>query len=389
MSAHRPTHVEISLAALRHNYQVLRQQLPASCAMLAVVKADAYGHGAVHVARVLQQLGVAMLGVAIAEEGLELRTSGIEVPILMLGGLSPGQEELVINNKLQVAIFAAEQISRLEAVAADLDKLCSCHLKLDTGMGRLGVLPSDLTDILELLHHCPHLLVDGVMSHFAVADEPNHPYTQQQASCFAAGVAQIRAAGFKPRYIHAANSAAIFADPFSADGAVECNLARPGIALYGGQPLAGNKLPLQPVMSFRSAIAYLKQLPAGCGVSYGLHFQTKRPTIIAAVPVGYADGYNRLLSNVGTALVRGQRVSVAGTVCMDWTLFDVTDVGAVAAGDVVTLLGCDGQECFCADDWAAKAGTISYEVFCQISKRVPRYYSDLADNNGLNSHGGG
>ena len=373
MYAHRPTHVEINLAALRHNYQLIRHHLNDSCEILAVVKADAYGHGAVAVAQVLQQLGTDMLGVAMAEEGLELRAAGITVPILMLGGPWPGQEDVLIGNDLQVCVFEAEQIRRLEAAANDLDRICHCHLKVDTGMGRLGVLPADLAELLQLLQRCPHLQLDGMMSHFAVADTPQHPYTDQQLELFLRCVQQVRAAGFSPRYIHAANSAAMFdasCDP-CLDG---CNLVRPGIALYGGQPFSGQTLPLQPVMSFRSEIAHLKHLPVGSGVSYGLCYVTKRPTIIAAIPVGYADGYNRHLSNGGTVLVRGQRVSVAGTVCMDWILLDVTDVAGVAAGDRVTLLGCDGDECVLAERWADQIGTISYEVFCQISKRVPRYY---------------
>ncbi|MDY0189739.1 MAG: alanine racemase [Desulfuromonas sp.] len=378
MYAHRPTHVEIDLAALRHNYNLLRQRLPQSCALLAVVKADAYGHGALPIAQALESAGADMLGVAIAEEGLELRQAGIATPVLMLGGASPGQEAVVIDNDLQVVVFEADQIQRLQIAGAALNKQCHCHLKIDSGMGRLGVLPADLPEILTLLRRCPNLNLDGVITHFAVADEPGNPYTQRQLEIFLHSVAQVRAAGFAPTYIHAANSAACFD---TALGAVAngCNLVRPGIALYGGQPFsteagAGVSLDLQPVMSLRTKIAHLKHMPAGCGISYGLRFTTNRPALIAAIPVGYADGYNRLLSNKGCALVRGQRAAVAGTVCMDWTLLDVTDVEGVSAGDQVTLLGCDGDESVLAEQWAQQIGTISYEVFCQISKRVPRYY---------------
>lgn len=380
MYAHRPTHVEIDLAALRHNYNLLRKRLPESCAMLAVVKADAYGHGALPVAQVLQTVGADMLGVAIAEEGLELRQAGIAIPILMLGGASPGQEAVVIVNDLQVVVFEVEQINRLQRAGAELNKDCHCHLKIDSGMGRLGVLPEDLPEILTLLRSCPNLKLDGVITHFSVADEPGHPHTRRQLDTFLSCVAQVRAAGFSPTYIHAANSAAS-CDVDLDTIASGCNLVRPGIALYGGQPFCdadcgGQKLDLQAVMSLRTKIAHVKHMPAGSGVSYGLSFTTTRPSIIAAIPVGYADGYNRLLSNKGCALVRGQRVVVAGTVCMDWTLLDVTDVAGVSAGDQVTLLGCDGTECVLAEQWAQQIGTISYEVFCQISKRVPRYYKN-------------
>ncbi|OQY22163.1 MAG: alanine racemase [Desulfobacteraceae bacterium 4572_35.2] len=369
MTIQRPTHVEIDLTALQHNYQMIRQGLSASFGVLAVVKADAYGHGAAEVAKVLQRLGANLLGVAIAEEGVELRDSGIAMPILVLGGPWPGQEDLIIRQNLQVTVFEAEQLQRLEQAASRAGCRCCCHLKIDTGMGRLGVLPANLETILAQFKCSDHLVVDGVMTHFAVADSESHPYTEQQLKLFLQCVQQVRDAGFSPRYIHAANSAATFSQ--MTDG---CNLVRPGIALYGGQPFSEHALALRPVMSLRTKIAHLKTLPAGCGVSYGLHFVTKRPSVIAAIPVGYADGYNRLLSNGGSALVRGQRVAVAGTVCMDWTLLDVTDIDGVCAGDEVTLLGCDGDECVSAEQWAEQIGTISYEVFCQISKRVPRYY---------------
>jgi alanine racemase len=355
---------------------MVRQQLPTECDVLAVVKADAYGHGAVAVAKVLQQLGANLLGVAIAEEGGELRDSGIEMPILMLGGFWPGQEDLILRQNLQVTVFETEQLQRLEKAASRAGCRCHCHLKIDTGMGRLGVLPANLDEILAQFQSSDTLVLDGVMTHLAVADSENHPYTDQQLKLFLKCVQRVRDAGFSPRYIHAANSAAMFSKV--TDG---CNLVRPGIALYGGQPFSDHALALRPVMSFRTKIAHLKTLPVGCGVSYGLHFTTERPSIIAAIPVGYADGYNRLLSNGGTALVRGQRVAVAGTVCMDWTLLDVTDIDSVCAGDEVTLLGCDGDECVSAQQWAEQIGTISYEVFCQISKRVPRYYKTEAAAN--------
>jgi alanine racemase len=296
----------------------------------------------------------------------------------MLGGPSPGQEAVVIDNDLQVVVFEADQIRRLQIAGAELHKQCHCHLKIDSGMGRLGVVPADLPEILTLLRCCQNISLDGVITHFAVADEPGHPYTRHQLDIFLNCVAQVRDAGFAPIYIHAANSAA--SCDANLDAVVNgCNLVRPGIALYGGQPFGaadcgGHSLDLQPVMSLRTKIAHLKHMPAGCGISYGLRFTTNRPALIAAIPVGYADGYNRLLSNKGCALVRGQRATVAGTVCMDWTMLDVTDVVGVSAGDQVTLLGCDGDKCVLAEQWAQQIGTISYEVFCQISKRVPRYY---------------
>ncbi|MBN2645450.1 MAG: alanine racemase [Desulfuromonadaceae bacterium] len=370
MYAHRPTEVEIDLAALRHNYALLRQQLPASVGVLAVVKADAYGHGAIAVARTLQQSGADLFGVAIAEEGLELRRAGVTRPVLMLGGAWPGQEEIVLENDFQTSVFDVEQLQRLQQAAERADRFCDCHLKIDSGMGRLGVLPEALPAFLDQLKRFSRIRLVGVMTHLAMADCVDHPHNRHQINQFRVCVAQLRAAGFSPRYIHAANSAASFS---LADDL--WTLARPGIVLYGGQPFAGTSaLPLRPVMHFHTQIAHLKWLQPGHSVSYGQTFVARRPTLLAAIPVGYADGFNRLLSSQAEVLIRGQRAPVAGRICMDWTLVDVTDVEGVQPYDRVTLLGCDGDCCLYAEEWAEKIGTISYEVFCQVSKRVPRVY---------------
>lgn len=370
MYAHRPTEVEIDLAALRHNYLLLRQALPSQVALLAVVKADAYGHGAVAVARCLQQAGADLFGVAIVEEALELRQAGIDRPILLLGGAWPGQEDCLVQHQLQTAVFEMAQLERLQAAAARRGRRCACHLKLDSGMGRLGVQPAELPAFLAEWHRFSALDLVGVMTHLAMADLPAHPHNSTQLRHFAEAVALVRQAGFSPRYLHAANSAASLAQP-----AGLCTLARPGIALYGGQPFEDQPLAgLQPVMHFHSRIAHLRELPPGHSVSYGQLFVARRPTRIAAVPVGYADGFNRRLSAGGAVLIRGQRAPIAGRVCMDWTLIDVTDLADVQVNDRVTLLGCDGDQCIRAEEWAERIGTIAYEVFCQVSKRVPRHY---------------
>jgi alanine racemase len=213
--------------------------------------------------------------------------------------------------------------------------------------------------------------MEGIISHLALADEPKHPFSDEQLELFRQSLAAVRAAGFSPRHIHLSNSADIFSREIP-----ETNLVRPGIVLYGGLPadhLAGH-LDLRPVMSFRSAVAQIKTVPAGTGISYSHRFRAERPTTIAAIPVGYADGYNRLLTNRGEVLVRGQRARITGTVCMDWILVDVTDIPGVQVGDPVTLLGRDNGQVITAEEWAGKIGTISYEVFCLISKRVPRVY---------------
>jgi alanine racemase len=242
-------------------------------------------------------------------------------------------------------------------------------MKIDTGMSRVGFRPGDLPAVLEELAGMTALRMDGFFSHLALADEPEDAVNRQQVELFRSCLATVRQAGFAPRYVHISNSAALLTGDVP-----ECNLARPGILLYGGLPgpVFAGRFDLKPVMSFRTRVAQVRTVPEGTGVSYGHRFVARRPTVLAVIPVGYADGYSRQLSNVGEVLVRGQRARVAGTVCMDWTMIDVTDIPGVAVGDEVTLLGCDNGHCITADEWAGRIGTISYEVFCQFSKRVPR-----------------
>jgi len=373
MSGHRPTHVEIDLDALRHNLQQARLQAGPDRKVLAVVKADAYGHGAARVAPVLQEAGADCFGVAIAEEGVELRQAGIVRPILVLGGLYPGQEEEALRHQLTPCLFDLETARRFDAFARRAGCVLPYHLKIDTGMGRVGFRPEELPAILPALAALPGLAMEGVVTHLALADEPQDPFTDVQLRCYRDCLAQVRAAGFAPTLTHLANSAALFSRDIP-----ECNLVRPGIVLYGSLPSAyfAGRLDLRPVMSFRTSVAQLKTVPAGTGVSYGHRFRAAQPTRLAAIPVGYADGYSRHLSCVGEVLVRGRRAPVAGTVCMDWTLIDVSHIPGVAVGDQVTLLGRDNGNSISAEEWAEKVGSISYEVFCQVSKRVPRLYKD-------------
>lgn len=368
---HRPTYVEINLAALQHNFREARRQAGDDCEILVVVKADAYGHGADRVAPALQQAGAELFGVAMVEEGAELRRAGVSRPILVLGGVYPGQETELLAHDLVPVIFEMEAARRLNALALADGRRLSYHLKLDSGMCRLGFRVEALPATLAALAELPGLAMDGLISHLAVADDPTHPFTAEQASLFREALSLVRAAGFTPRHIHLSNSAALFSQQFS-----ECNLVRPGIVLYGGLPATdfAERLNLQPVMSFRTAVAQLKDVPAGTGVSYGHRFVADRRTRLAAIPVGYADGYSRHLSNVGEVLIRGCRARVVGTVCMDWTLIDVTDIPQVEVGDEVTLLGRDNGQSITAEEWAQRIDTINYEVFCQISKRVPRLY---------------
>ena len=371
ISPSRPTRVEIDLSALRFNLQQVRQRVGPACEILAVVKADAYGHGVAGVAPALAAAGTDQFGVALVGEGLALRRLGLTQPVIILGGVFPGEEAAVLDHDLQPALYDLDAARRLDAAARSAGRCLPCHLKIDTGMGRLGFRPERLHEVLAVLKALPGVELRGVASHLAMADEPQRPFTAEQLGRFRAVAEQVRTAGFVPRYLHIANSAAIYSRDLA-----DCNLVRPGISLYGG--LSGTPfeqtIPQRPVMSFLSQVAQLKEVPAGEGISYAHRFVTSRPSLLAAVPVGYADGYNRLLTNRGEVLIRGRRAPVAGTVCMDWILVDVTGIPGVTVGDQVTLLGRDGDDCITAFEWADKIGTITYEVFCNISKRVPRIF---------------
>jgi alanine racemase len=371
----RPTFAEIDLSALRHNYQVIRSSTPRRTEILAVVKADAYGHGFMDISRELEQLGVDAFGVAFLAEGIQLRKAGIDKPILLLGGVYPGQERKCIGYNLSTIIFNLEQARALNHAAGKLFRKAQAHLKIDTGMGRLGIPYAEAPAFLRELANLPHVSLEGILSHFASADELDESgsyFSRLQAERFAWVQAETRTAGFRPRYVHIANSAAALLREISG-----CNLVRPGIALYGANPSPDfqGKLDLQPVMRLKSRIAMLKWVEPGTPVSYGRRFTTSERTLIASVPVGYADGYARALTNRGEALVRGVRVRVIGTVCMDWIMLDVTAVRDAGVGDPVVLMGSDDAgNRIRAEDLAEAAGTIPYEIFCGISKRVPRVY---------------
>lgn len=373
MAGSRPTRAEIDLTALRHNFQEVQATVGEGCDVLAVVKADAYGHGVTHVAPALAAAGARHFGVALVEEGVALRRLGIKQPILVLGGVFPGQEADVLEQSLSPVLYDLSCARRLDSAARSAGRTVDYHLKIDTGMGRLGFRVEALGSVLPVLKQLKSLQMIGLMSHLAVADEPQRPLTGLQYQAFAEVISQVEGYGFSPHYRHIANSAGIYSRELAG-----CNLVRPGISLYGGLtggPYA-NRFTQQPVMHFISEIAQLKEVPAGSGISYGHRFVTTRHSRVAAIPVGYADGYNRLLSNRGEVLVRGRRAAVAGTVCMDWILVDVTDHPDVQIGDRVTLLGRDGDDVITAEEWAEKIGSITYEVFCQVSKRVPRVVVD-------------
>ena len=311
---------------------------------------------------------VAMIGVALLEEALELRRAGITLPILVLGPLNEQQIRTAIDQDLTLGVPGPEELELVARVARERD--VAIHLKLDSGMGRMGSVESELPRVVELLTSAPRLRLDALYTHFANAGDPKDPFTDRQLAMFETMIQTLREAGVTAPRHHAANSAA------TVRGITPGDYARTGIAMLGAAPLDDGEMRLEPLMRWRTEIARLKELPVGHAVGYGTTFHTSRASRIATLPVGYADGYDRGLSNRGEVLVRGRRAPVVGRVSMDLATIDVTDVPGAAAGDEVVLLGRQGEAEIAVEELAAKLDTISYEVFCNVGARVPRVYLD-------------
>jgi alanine racemase len=360
-----PAVVEIHLPSLRHNLQEVVRRV-GTATVLAVVKADAYGHGAVPVARALLAAGAHQLGVATAAEGLELRNAGITAPILIMGGVY--DIPTVQRFNLTPALPSREAVETAATLADPRAGLLPVHLKVDTGMSRLGLTPEEALAVLTS-GWPPHLRFEGVMSHLASADEAAAGTTDAQLSRFRALLEAIRAAGLKVPVAHIANSAAILNYPSS-----HFDLVRPGLMLYGYSSGPAPSAALRPVLTWKTRVLQVKRVEPGQPVSYGGTFVTSRPSTLAVLAVGYADGYSRALSNKGRVLIGGRPAPVVGRVCMDLTIVDVTDHPTVRAGDEVVLLGRQGSAAITADDLATWQATISYEVLCRIGPRVSRVY---------------
>ena len=357
----RPTVAVVDLDAIAHNARRLK---PSDAELMAVVKADAYGHGAVPVARTALAAGASWLAVALVEEGLDLRDAGVEAPILVLTEVPRGAEKDALAAGLTPTVYTGEGIARL--AAAGSAGAIRCHLKVDTGMHRVGARPEDALPLCrDAAEH--GLEVEGIWTHLAVADEVGHEATRGQLERFSQVVEALRSAGFDPRYRHAANSAAALTLPEA-----RFDLVRAGIALYGIAPSSevGSE-GLRRAMSLRSRVAFVKRVEAGEALSYGLRYRLERDAWIATVPIGYADGYTRRLSGRGRVLVRGVRRPIAGTVTMDQILVDCGDE-EVAPGEEVVLFGRQGHEEITAEEVAEWSGTIGYEVVCAVGARVPR-----------------
>ena len=367
LDPYRPTWAEIDLLALSANLRAIRTRVGAR-PVLAVVKANAYGHGAAGVARALERDGVEILGVALPEEGIELRRAGVSVPILVLGGFTPGQAEAVLQHRLVPAIYRSDQVEALSRAAAGRGVQAAVHLKVDTGMGRLGVPPEEVPAFASVLARAPSIRVTGAFSHLAVADDPADPFTRRQIDLFLRSLDAARERGLKPEEIHLANSAAILDHP-----PAWLSLVRPGLVLYGYPPSAKvTPLEVRPVLSLKTRIIYIKDVAAGTSLGYGRTFVAPRSTRVASLALGYDDGLPRLASNRGHVLLRGRPAPIVGRISMDLTTVDATDIPGAALGDQVTVLGGSGAERIGADRIAAWAETIPWEILCGIGSRVPR-----------------
>jgi alanine racemase len=370
----RPTTALIDRDALRH--------LAGSREIIAMVKADAYGHGAIPIARALAADGVTRFGVALVEEARSLRDAGIRGEILVLGGFTADQAPEVVELGVTAAIFHAAHAAALNEAASRAGRTVAVHAKVDTGMGRLGFAMDAAPRAVAELARLSALRLEGLMTHFADADLADPAYAREQVARFDAVAETVRRAGVHIPIRHAANSAAVMAASSwrSAMGGPLYDAVRPGLMLYGARPgpAVGAGVDLRPVLSLTTRILLLKRVPPGTPISYGRTFVTRRESLIAVLPIGYADGYPRALSSAGRVLVRGRAAPVVGRVCMDLTMVDVTDVPDVGEGDEAVVIGSQGAAAITVEEVAAGAGTIAYEILCGIGPRVPRRYLDAA-----------
>lgn len=374
----RPTWAEISLPKLRRNFEYVRRVADPRRVM-AVVKADAYGHGAVTIAQTLAEAGADWFGVATVEEALELRAAGVGKPILLLGGLYMSDPADLIEYRLTPTVSSTARLDTYSECARRYDRPIQFHLHVDTGMGRLGLPPERLRAFIEHYRELPGLEMTGLSTHLASAEDLLATQTVDQAARLVEALRQMRGAGIQPEWIHVANSAALVAGwPFPE------NMIRIGALLYGiCLPLVlppGRETPeppqVEPILTLKSRVVYLKDVPSGTPLGYGAAFHTRRRSRIATVPVGYADGLSRALSNRGRAIIRGSSARIVGNISMDLTLLDVTDVPGVDIGDEAVLLGPGDHGAITALEIADLVGTVPYEVLCSIGKRVPRIYLD-------------
>ncbi len=365
------TFARIDLEAIAHNARELKRRVGPNVELMAVVKANAYGHGALEVARVALEHGATWLAVARVAEGVQLRLAGISAPILVMGYFLPSEADAVVANDLTTTVNSMEVAQALSDQAQRLGRTVMIHVKVDTGMGRFGLLPDEMLPFLDEIKALAGLKVEGLWTHFATADAGDKTYTRQQFATFVQVAQAVEDAGYAIRLRHVANNAAIL------DLAeTHLDVVRAGIALYGLHPSdeVDPAISLRPALSLISHVGRVRTLAAGSTISYGRTYTTTRSTTVALVPIGYGDGYHRLLSNRGAVLIRGQRAPIVGRVCMDNIVVDVTGIQGVQEGDEVVLIGTQGEEHISAEEVAAWAETINYEVTTGLLPRLPRVY---------------
>lgn len=375
MSIHyRQTRVEIDIDAIRHNAKQIQSKLPAGSSAMAVVKANAYGHGDILCTKTLIKSGFHIFAVSSLEEAIQLREAGITQEVFLLYGFDPNYAQEVFEYRLKPIISSQKELEAIAALVSDKNKEYSIHINVETGMGRLGFSSDQIDDLFKTLRRTPELKVEGMMTHLACADLENSEFTKSQMDQLAQFQNKLSELGYVIPFYHIANSA------LTIEGAPEdSHWIRPGLMLYGVYPHVRFKelIDLKPVMSLKSTIFQIRNCPEGMTLSYGATFTTPRDSQIAVIPIGYADGYPRLISNRGYVLIQGQKCQVVGRVCMDLTLVDVTDLDNPQVGDEVILMGNQGDEKIGAEDLAAWSDTISYEILCGISSRVTRIIKGL------------
>ena len=373
MNQYYRVHAVIDLDAICHNIKEVKRVIGPGVKVMPVIKADGYGHGAVPIAKALNEIGVDAFAVAIIEEGITLRNNGITQPIVILGYTSEYQYSALIQYEIQPTVFCYEMAESLSRIASALGKDAKIHIKLDTGMNRIGFKPTrESLEIVKRIAGLPHIIIEGIFTHFACADEADKTSAKKQKEEYDKFVGWLEEEGIHIPVKHVSNSAAII----DMDG-WRMDMVRSGIITYGLYPseeVSKEVLDLKPAMSLKTHIVYIKEVGPGEGVSYNHTFVTKRNTKIATIPVGYADGYPRALSSKGKVLIRGQYAPIIGRICMDQFMVDVTDIDGVETMDEVTLVGQDGDQRISVEEVASEAGSFNYEFVCGISKRVPRVY---------------
>lgn len=368
----RPVWAEIHLDRIAHNVKEIRRRIGPRPQIMAVVKADAYGHGAVEVAQIALTSGCSRLAVALVEEGVLLRRAGLSVPIQALGGFCRKQIKAALDWNIILTVGTKKMLEGVIDVARSLGKKGTVHIKIDTGMGRYGELLEEGIELAYLAHGSPFLSLEGLMTHMATADERDKGFTDLQMERFLKAAAELARRGVEIPIKHVANSATIIDMPDKA-----LDMVRPGIMLYGLWPskeVNRTVMELRPALEWKAQIVQIKDMPVNTGISYGRTFITAKDMRVALLPLGYADGFNRLLSNRGEVLIHGEKAPILGRICMDQTMVDVTDIPQARVGDEVVLIGSQGKNFIGADDMADLLDTINYEVVCALSKRVPRHY---------------